>query len=68
MCVASVCLCVCVAGWGGGGQVEGSMPAFYFFTSVLSGLSQELADSSEAEEKPKELKFRNRKFQEGSSI
>ena len=65
MCVASVCLCVC---GGGGGQVEGSMPAFYSFTSVLSGLSQELADSSEAEEKPKELKFRNRKFQEGSSI
>ena len=48
--------------------MEGSMPAFYSFTSVLTGLSQELADSSEAEEKPKELKFRNRKFQEGSSI
>ena len=61
-----MCVCVCVCG--GRGQVEGSMPAFYSFTSVLTGLSQELADSSEAEEKPKELKFRNRKFQEGSSI
>ena len=53
---------------GGGGQVEGPTAAFSSLTSAPTGLSHGPADSSEAEEKPKRLKFRNHKFQEGSSI